>query len=293
MRREGDTADQAVARLATRQHGVVSYAQLREAGLSGAGIARRAAAGRLHRVHRGVYAVGHTRLSREGWWVAALLACGPQAVLSHFSAAALWGLLGERRGSVEVTVRGTAGRKKRDGIAVHRSRSLAGAVTRRHGIPVTTPARTISDLRRIASPRALRRAIRQAEVLGLPTGMEALTQGTRSDLELDFLAVCRRQRLPKPEVNARLGQIEVDFLWRDRRLVVETDGYRYHRGQAGFERDRDRDLRLRRLGYEVIRISGRQLAEQPHRIVEVLRSRLTEGGRAGRGTGLPPRPRLS
>ena len=158
---------------------------------------------------------------------------------------------------------------------------------------MTTPARTISDLRKTASPQALRRAIRQAEVLGLPTGVEGVVEGTRSDLELAFLQLCRQHGLPEPRVNARLGGLEIDFLWPDNRLVVETDGYRYHRGQAAFERDRERDLRLRGLGYEVIRVSGRQVSGQPQRVAEILGRPLAEGARAGEGQTAPPRLRDS
>jgi very-short-patch-repair endonuclease len=107
-------------------------------------------------------------------------------------------------------------------------------------------------------------------VLGLPTGAEDLTERTRSDLELLFLRLCRRHGLPRPEVNAKIGSIEVDFLWRERRVVVETDGYRYHRGRVTIENDRDRELILRELGYEVIRLSDKQIAEEPRRIARLI-----------------------
>jgi very-short-patch-repair endonuclease len=107
-------------------------------------------------------------------------------------------------------------------------------------------------------------------VLGLPTGAEDLTESTRSDLELLFLRLCRRHGLPRPEVNAKIGSIEVDFLWRERRVIVETDGYRYHRGRVTIENDRDRELILRELGYEVIRLSDKQIAEEPRRIARLI-----------------------
>jgi len=147
---------------------------------------------------------------------------------------------------------------------------------------VTKPARTIADLRRIAgrpletggiSHRDLRRAVRQAAALGLEIGDGAHRDPTRSELERRFLLLCRRIRLPMPAVNVRAGGFEVDFLWPERRLVVETDGYRYHRGRAAFEDDRERDLALRALGYEVIRLSARQL-ERPGPVAELLKSRL-------------------
>jgi very-short-patch-repair endonuclease len=155
-------------------------------------------------------------------------------------------------------------------------------VTLHRGIPVTKPARTISDLRRasrregqrIVSPRELRRAIRQADVLGLPLDSDNDGDRTRSDLERAFLRLCRLHRLPGPEVNVRIGRHLVDFLWRDRRLIVETDGYRYHHGRAAFEDDRSRDLALRGLGYEVLRIADRQIDDEPAQIASVLRARL-------------------
>lgn len=159
---------------------------------------------------------------------------------------------------------------------------MSSDVTLRHGIPVTTPVRTIADLRRVVPERVLRRAIRQAEVSGLPLGPE---QGdrTRSDLEGDFLHLCRRHSLPAPEVNVRIGRDLVDFLWRDERLVVETDSYLYHRGLVAFQEDRDRDLRLKRLGYEVLRISERQLNEEPDLVAETVAAAIRERPRSERG----------
>ncbi|MGH2980745.1 MAG: endonuclease domain-containing protein [Solirubrobacterales bacterium] len=146
--------------------------------------------------------------------------------------------------------------------------------TRRKGIPVTTPARTISDLRRSVPPGLVRKAIRQAEVIGLGIGGDAKADLTRSELEDRFLALCRRHRLPVPGVNARIGSYVVDFLWRDQRLIVETDGYRYHRGRQAFEDDRARDVELRLLGYEVVRFTYRQLVDDPARVARALRALL-------------------
>jgi very-short-patch-repair endonuclease len=117
-------------------------------------------------------------------------------------------------------------------------------------------------------------------VLGLPLGPEPAHDGTRSDLERDFLRFCRRHRLPRPEVNTRIGSLEVDFLWRDRRLVVETDGYRHHRGRAAFEDDRDRDLLLHALGCEALRLTHRHLSERPEQVAATLVTLLAK----------PPRP---
>lgn len=147
-------------------------------------------------------------------------------------------------------------------------------VTRRHGIPVTKPARTIADLRGCVSQEELRRAVRQANVFGLVTGPETDVARTRSDLELDFLALCQRHGIPKPEVNTKVDGIEVDFLWRDHNLVVETDGYLYHRGEIAFQDDHDRNLKLRLRGYEVLRLSDGQVTNEPAAITEALKKRL-------------------
>jgi very-short-patch-repair endonuclease len=201
--------------------------------------------------------------------MAAVLACGARAVLSHGSAAAHWGLLRPVDGPVDVSVPVRSGRRRRRGIRLHRCASLElgegfdrRLVTRHQGIPVTTPARTIADLSGTVPPHLVRRATRQAEMLGLPLGVVA-TDGTRSDLERDFLRLCRRHALPFPEVNVRVGRWTVDFLWRHERLVVETDSYRWHRGAVAFEDDHARDLDLRRHGYSVRRFTEHQVRERP------------------------------
>jgi very-short-patch-repair endonuclease len=271
-----DTPDRRAAGRAAKQHGVVTTAQLREAGLDDDAVRWRRRTGRLHRVHRGVYAWGHPSLSREGWWMAAILASGPEAVLSHRSAAALWRLLTLREGACEVSVPSAAGRAKRAGIRLYRRQALpAGGCTRRDRIPVTTPPQTIADLRTVASAPEWRRAVRQAEVLGLSTGLPD-RDATRSELETMFLRLCRRAGMTPPQVNARLGGYLVDFLWRRQRLVVETDGYRFHRGRSAFEEDRRRDLALRALGYDVIRFSYRQIAAEPGTVAEALARALRE-----------------
>lgn len=239
---------------------------------------KRCRAGRLHRLHRGVYAVGHVAPSIERRWMAAVLAMavgttssrqGP--ALSHLSAAALWGLLPPAGGPVDVSLPERGGRKRRDGIRIHRPISLEpGEVTLRRGIPVTSPTRTIADLRRTVPRKDLRRAIRQADVLGLHIGTDVVSDRTRSELERGFLRLCRRHRLPAPAVNVRVDVFTVDFCWVEQRLIVETDGYRYHRGRTAFEDDRGRDLKLRARGYEVLRLSYRQVFEEPQRIAAVL-----------------------
>lgn len=302
MGEESARPDLRVAGIARKQHGTIAIRQLEAVGLGRNAVTLRVQAGRLHRLHRGVYAVGHSALSSEGRWMAAVLACGKcdpnldvgasesvlgywGATLSHRSAAELWQLLRVEEGPIDVSIASGGGRKKRLGIRLHRPRALRPAsVTLCRGIPVTTPGRTIADLHRasrggarLISSRELRRAIRQANVLGLPIGDGPELDRTRSDLERDFLALCCRHRLPAPRVNVRIGPHLVDFLWPDRMLVVETDGYVYHRGRIAFEDDRARDLDLRARGFEVIRLAEKQVSEEPGLVVEVVGGALRVG----------------
>jgi very-short-patch-repair endonuclease len=283
------------AEIATGQHGVASIAQLRSCGIGDDAVRARVVLGQMHRIHRGVYALGHLALSTEGRWMAAVLAIGggPRAggavlehwgaAVSHRSALSLWNLLPANQAPSDVIVAGSGGRARRIGIRVHRSLTLvSGDVTLHRGIPVTTPGRTIADLREaisarrrnVISSRELRKAIRQANVLGLPIGEKDARVRTRSDLEGDFLRLCRHHQMSPPEVNVRIGPHLVDFLWRERRFVVETDSYLYHRGEAAFQDDRARDLDLMRRGFEVLRLSERQLDEEPTQVAEVLAARL-------------------
>lgn len=304
MGEKSATPDLVIAGIARRQHGMVAMRQIEAAGIGRNAVALRARTGRLHRVHHGVYAVGHMALSNEAGWMAAVLACGRGglsltdeatasvldywgAVLSHRGAAELWRMLPPREGAVDVTVPGKGGKGKRKGIRLHRSATLAPAlVTLRLGIPVTTPARTIADLRRAASrgrsisAKELRRAIRQADVLGLPIEEVDGRDRTRSDLERDFLRLCRRHRLPVPEVNVLVGPYLVDFLWRDRRVAVETDSYLYHRGRVAFQDDRARALELRARGFDVVPLSEKQVNEEAPHVADVLRCALRVGADA-------------
>jgi very-short-patch-repair endonuclease len=269
--------DRAVADLAAKQHGVVSAAQLREAGLSRQAITRRVQAGRLHRLHRGVYAVGHVALGWEGRCFAAILACGEGAVVSHQSAAVLWGLLPGASLPVDVTVRRDGGRPDRPGISLHTSINLSpDSVTRSEGIPLTRPARTLRDLRRVGPHpvylRAARRAIDKQLIEATAPAAEELT---RSELERRFLALCRRHRLPAPEVNARIGRFEVDFLWRGQRVIGETDGFEFHRERRAFEEDRARDVELQALGYRVLRFTYRAVRDESGKVAATLRRVLT------------------
>ena len=259
---------------------MVTTAQLRGVGVRSDGVTVRVRSGRLHRLHRGVYAVGHRGLSIEGRWMAAVLASGTCAALSHRSAAALWQLPPSMAGPVDVSLPGRISRAKRRGIRLHRSLSLTPETTVvRQGIPVTTPARTIADLRRVLSAAQQHRAARQAEVLGLDIGPESGAEPTRSELEHKFLRLCRRHRLPLPEVDVRIGPFVVDFVWPEAQLVVETDGYRFHRGRQAFEDDRRRDVELRLRGYEVVRFSYRQVMEEASRVGAAVRSLLNDRAR--------------
>jgi very-short-patch-repair endonuclease len=274
MRKEG-APERRVAEIAGRQHGAVSIAQLHAAGLSDAAVVRRVRAGRLHRLHRGVYAVGHVSPSNERRWIAAVLALGDGAVLSHRSAAALWELLPPREGPIDLALPSRSGRRPRRGIRVHRPGSLEPReVTRRRGIPVTSPARTLADLKTAVPAHELHRAVRQADFLGLSIGPDIESDKTRSELERRFLWLCRRHRLPTPAVNLQLAGLTVDFCWAKQRLIVETDGYSSHRGRTAFEDDRARDLRLRSRGFEVIRLSHRQVFHESADVAALLRAAL-------------------
>ena len=292
--------DLPLAALARRQHGVVSRGQLLALGLGATGIAERVRTGRLHRIHRGVYAVGPARLRTEGYWLAAVLACGPGAVLSHRSAASLWELRPSAAAATDVTVPTQSGRAKRRRIRVHRSSRLAREETVvRDAIPVTTVARTLLDLADVLPTQAVKRAIDEAEYRGhfdltslravvennpgrRGAGVLALArepaQRTRSELEDDFLAFCRRQRLPRPEVGPSIAGYEVDFAWPEARLIVETDGNAAHRTRRAFEDDRTRDRRTLRAGYRTIRLTDRALTEEGHAIAHDLHELIAQAG---------------
>lgn len=276
MRKERVNADAKVAEIAARQHGVVTLTQLTRAGISAAAVTRRLAAGRLHRIHRGVYAVGHPGVPRQGRWLAAVLACGEGAVLSHRSAAELWDLLPAGEGPIHVTLPAhSGGRKRRRGLRIHRSSLPGSDTTVRSRIPVATPARTIADLKRTVPAATLRKAIRQAEFRGLE--LEATeTDHTRSELERSFLRLCRRYRLPQPEVNVPVAGFTVDFLWREHGLAVETDGYRAHRGRQAFEDDRERELALGMVGIRLRRFSERQVHTKPAQVAAAVDAALKD-----------------
>jgi very-short-patch-repair endonuclease len=295
------SVDRAIADLARRQHGVVTTRQLAACGLSARAAAHRAAAGRLHRLHRGVYAVGHPRVSLRGQWISAVLACGPGAVLSHAAAAGLWNLRPTIAKTVDVTVPTAGGRAQRRWLRVHRDPALAAdEVTVRDGIPVTTPARTILDLAATLSERELERLLDEAQVQRLVEEPalhrvveahaghhraaklrrtlerhEAGATRTWSELEERFLTMCREHGLPRPRVNEKAAGVRVDFLFdAPVRLAVETDGWDFHRTRQAFERDRARDAALARAGWRTLRFTHRQVTYDPATVAATLSAAL-------------------
>jgi len=208
-------------------------------------------------------------------WLAAVLAVGDGAVLSHTSAVALWQFLRPMPGPIHVTVCGDGGRKERRGLRIHRSRTLTPRdVTRRHGIAVTAPARTIDDIRDEVEPYLFRRALRQAELVGYRVPHLGRVKRTRSDLELLFLRLCDDHGLPRPVVNHRAHGHRIDFYWPEQRLAVETDSWEYHRGSVAFEDDHARDLELRAHGITTRRYTGDQMEAAPEAVVADLREAL-------------------
>jgi very-short-patch-repair endonuclease len=284
-----ESGDAAIARIAARQYGVVTRGQLAAAGLGRGAIDHRIAEGRLHRIHRRVYLVGHPVAPRFAAEMAAVLACGDGAVLSHHSAASMWSLPSPEAAEVDVTV---AGRDPGDrpGIRVHRARRLRPVDVRRcRRMPVTAPARTLLDLAGVVPIRDLERAVEEARIRRLvrprqlldvlerspgrrgARALRGLLDGdpalTRSEAETRLLALLRAAGLAPTAVNARIGRYEVDFLWRPQRLVVEVDGHAYHGTRAAFERDRLRDAELQAAGHLVMRVTWRQLVDRPEAVV--------------------------
>jgi very-short-patch-repair endonuclease len=280
MRRQS-AIDHEIAALASARHGIVDRRQLTLLGLSAQSVDRRVGSGRLQLIHRGIYAVGHRALTVEGRWMAAVLACGNTAVLSHATAATAWDLRPRQGGAIHVTVAGDGGRKRRAGIRLHRSATIEpDDTTTNRGIPITTPVRTVVDLARILKGRPLEQALDVAEHRGLvdfaerrarpiPVSLQAVlslyaagSTVTRSDMEERFLALCDDHDLPRPNVNTRIEGKEVDFAWWDARLIVEVDGYAYHRSPTAFETDRERDVVLVVAGWHVLRFTWTQITRR-------------------------------
>lgn len=282
-----------VLALAAGQHGVVSRAQLLELGLSSGAITHRLRRGRLHAVAQGIYAVGRADLDPLGRWMAATLGCGPGAVLSHQSAAQLWEVRTARTSHIEVSVPHDRARR-RAGIVVHRQALAAADVTKRHGIPVTTPVRTLVDLavrlnrreieaaineadkHRLTNPDALRKALdgpmagrRGAAILRRLLDRRTFRL-TDSELERYFLPLVRAAGLPVPETRRHVNSFKVDFHWPDLGLVVETDGLSYHRTPAQQAEDRLRDQAHTANGLVPLRFTHEQVAYEPEHVQRIL-----------------------
>jgi very-short-patch-repair endonuclease/predicted transcriptional regulator of viral defense system len=297
-------ADRTIAAIAGRQRGLVTRTPLLAAGIDSRAIERRLRAGRLHAVHRGIYLVGHPVMPGGARELAALMACGRGAVVSHLSAANLHRLLPYRAqsGPVDITV---VGRQvaRRPGIRIHRVRSLDRRDVRTiDRIAITTPARTVLDLAVVVSTSQLERALAEAQVRRLTTRAALLDQlernrgragtralrtlvevsggpaPTRSEAERRLLRLVGAAGLPRPLVNTRVGRLEVDFMWSAQRLVVEVDGFRYHSSRASFESDRQRDAQLAASGYTVVRVTWRQLVNEPEAVVARLATALAVRG---------------
>ena len=291
-----------IAALAERQHGVVSRRQLLARGFSSRAIGRRIERGRLHPLHRGVYAVGHPLVSTRGRWMAGVLAAGPGAVLSHRSAAAAWALR-SYSGEIEVTAART--RSSGGRIRVHESVLAADEVSREEGIPVTTVARTLLDLASVFDRERLQQAVGEAErrlladspslpelierhrgVRGLAT-LRAILADARigldvpeSELEIEFVAFVERRGLPRPELNVWIEaggrSFRLDCLWRDAKLAVELDSREHHDNSTSFERDRARDMALLAVGLRTTRVTSRRLRLDGDRLERELRLALTD-----------------
>jgi hypothetical protein len=272
-------------RLAARHHGVVTHEQLIAIGFSKDMIHKRVRSGVLRRLHRGVFLLGPVAPPLAPA-MAAVLACGERAFLSHGSAGRLQSItpyLPNPR-TIEVTVVERDPRPR--GVRVHRVRALApDEITTFQRIPITTPARTLLDLAPQLNPRQLERSLAESlrRRLVRPATLDALLARhpgrpgtpalrrllesdpafTRSELEERFLALVRGAGLPDPEANAELGPYEIDCVWREERLAVELDGWDFHSDRAAFEADRRRDAELVARGHRVIRITWRQLRDEP------------------------------
>ncbi len=296
--------DLAIAELAERQFNVVTARQLHALGLGPRGVRHRVASGRLHVLYRGVYAVGSRNLARQGHWLAAVLACGPDAWLSHAAAASNLELRGSAAGRIDVTSRAQRGRSYPD-IRLHSGAALTPAdVTIHNGIPCTTVARTLLDLADVLSVDALDRAVHESVQLGrfdLNAMEEVLARANgrhgahklreiladpghlegplpNRGIEERFVAFCRQHDLPRPEAHQHIQTatetLEVDFLWRGQRAIVETDGRRWHSTARKGTRDAYRDRLLEQAGYRVRHVRWAQVVYEPERLAQILRDLL-------------------
>lgn len=288
--------DVALAQLAQAQFGVVTSQQLTELGFSSSAISRMVASGRLIRLHRGVYAVGHSRLLPRGRWLAGVLACGDDATLSHREGAALSEVRRSDRSRVDVTTTNRSRRGQR-GIQLHCVRSLhPDEVTVIDSIRVTTIARILLDLCDVIRPDQVRRAFEQGERMGeldyralnlvaerahgrralkvfLPLIAEDHSEAAKakSDLEARFLDFIRQRGLPVPAVNAMVGGFEVDAHWPGTKLIVELDSWSFHRSKRSFHGDRAKWLDLRAQGFEVLTITDALLKSRSGQIADEIK----------------------
>jgi very-short-patch-repair endonuclease len=280
--------DRLIAALAERQHGVVAIWQLIELGLGPDAIQYRVSIGRLHRVHQGVYAVGHRHLTREGHRMAAVLAYGPDAVLSHWSAAAHWGIGGAR---VRYDVTTPHKKRSRKTIRAHTARLRHDDQTVHNGIPITTVARTILDLAAQSTTDQITYLIEEADrkhLLDIPALDRAIARrpraagvarlkavlityrgpaDTRSQLERKFRRLIAKAGLPEPQFNVVIAGITVDVFWPEWKLVVELDGEPYHNNPRAFENDRIRDARLQKHDLRVLRVTGDRIDNAPDEVL--------------------------
>jgi very-short-patch-repair endonuclease len=275
--------------LATKQHGVVSTRQLAALGYTRSSASKAHGVGRLVRLHRGVYAVGHVRLTWHSSCLAGVLACRP-AVASHWSAAWLWGLIGSAPSAIHLTV--PSKRRSKPEFRVHSARLADADVEEAEGIPVTSLPRTLLDLAALVPKRRLERLLDRAEklkffdlrafesLLGRTTGHPGharLRQALRiyrpelavlrSDLERDFRALLRAANLRLPSPNVNVGPYELDCYWEPERFCVELDTYATHGSPLSFEQDRIRERELRKLGIEVERVTDVQLQREPDAVI--------------------------
>jgi very-short-patch-repair endonuclease len=279
--------------LSRRQHGVLTRGDLLALGFSDKGIKHRVATGRLHPVAAGVYAVGRPDLTPHGRWMAAVLVCGDDAMLSHRSAAELWGIGREWEGRIDVSIRRHS-KIRRRGIKVRARESLPErSVVRRFGIPVTNPTQTLIDLATELKPLRLERAVNQADVhdlvdpetlrrsldayVGMPGAKTLRTMLDRhtfrlsdSDLEIYFRPLALAAGFPLPLSKQWVLGYEVDFHFPDHGLIVETDGLRYHRTPAQQARMAKRDQTHTSHGFRVLRFTHWQIAHAPNEVAEVL-----------------------
>jgi very-short-patch-repair endonuclease len=272
---------------------VIARSQLLDLGFSPKAIKHRVSVGRLHPIHRGIYAVGLPSLTPHGRWMAAVLACGDGAVLSHSSAAALWRIGSELRSVIELSLTSPS-RRRRPGLRIHQRPSLKERdLTVEYGIPVTTPIQTLIDLSPRLDRRGVERMINEADKFDLvhppelrralddrvgEPGVAVLRQIldrrtfrlTKEELERRFLPLARKAGLPVPLTGQSVNEFEVDFYWADLGLVVETDGLRYHRTPAEQARDRLRDQAHTAAGLTQLRFTHEQVRYEPAYVVRIL-----------------------